>query len=159
MSSDGDCWLVDDAGTLWNICTRKTYDYPDELLPLLNLNEIVMREQKNIITDLNKLLDKDKIIINDLKCKVNDLERKDCECDFKYWKGVERAYENICTTLSARNHKLERDNQVLIEKNYEDKEKVLRSFIKYLVDAHMGKSDAYKVWLYDKLEDFLEEVL
>ena len=124
-------WMVDDAGTLLDKEERKYYDYPDELLSVLNNYEHGKRLDQEVITSLRnkakryeslfKVQDKR---IEELKYANQELKLKDCECNSMHWKGVERAYEKILKRLYERNVNLERQNQVLIDRlmDYEERE-------------------------------------
>ena len=124
-------WMVDDAGTLLNIEERKYYDYPAEIVLVLNPDEHAQLLDREVITGLRrKVKNYEKVyntqleVIQELKDENQELKLKDCECNSMHWKGVERAYEKILKRLYERNITLERQNQVLIDRlmDYEDRE-------------------------------------
>lgn len=124
-------WMVDDAGTLLNTEERKYYDYPDEIVPVLNQYEHARLLDREVITGLRrKVKNYEKVyntqleVIQELKDENQELKLKDCECNSMHWKGVERAYEKILKRLYERNITLERQNQVLIDRlmEYEERE-------------------------------------
>ena len=44
-----DRYIIDDAGTLIDIETRNTYDYVDEICPVLNRYDAILKENEDII--------------------------------------------------------------------------------------------------------------
>ena len=124
-------WMVVDAGILLDTEEPKYYDYPDEIVHVLNNYEHGKRLDQEVITSLRnkakryeKLLKVQNETIEELKYENLELKSKDCECNVMHWKGVEKAYEKMLKELYERNVNLERQNQALIDKlcEYEDEE-------------------------------------
>ena len=112
-------WMVDDAGTLLDTEEPKYYDYPDEIVHVLNNYEHGKHLDQEVITSLRNKTKRYEKLLKVQNETIEELKYENLEL-----KSKASTKEKMLKELYERNVNLERQNQALIDKlcEYEDEE-------------------------------------